>query len=207
MSSEESFNKEIDYEITNNYELPNEAEIYYEESFNELLNDEEIFDDEVLVDEVLNDKGLDKIVDEALNIEKMLSISGEYIPYFKSTTEAKQLKNYFVIGFVPFDGCFNNFIVPFINKMKKLEKGIIIDMQGNKSLVIANLGDMTADLPQGNDLAGIKRHVSCYHHLTNSQFEEISLASILKRCKELATEYGLYLQPPILDRLKREKHL
>ncbi|CAG8675643.1 7834_t:CDS:2, partial [Racocetra persica] len=74
--------------------------------------------------------------------------------------------------------------------MKKLEKEIIMDVQRNKSLVIASLGDMIADLLQKNDLARIKRH-----------------ASILKRCKELATEYGLHLQPPILDRLKREKHL
>ncbi|CAG8575593.1 27063_t:CDS:2, partial [Racocetra persica] len=84
---------------------------------------------------------------------------------------------------------------------------------------------------EGNDLAEIKRHgalrgcrtcnimrdswtsddldlsmVSRYHHLTNSQFEEISSALILKGCKELATKYGLYLQLPILDRLKRESH-
>ena len=79
--------------------------------------------------------------------------------------------------------------------MKWLEKRIIIDIQGNECLVIASLGDVIANLPQGNDLAGVKRHstirgcrtcnaakdswtsedldlslVSRYHHLTDDQF-------------------------------------
>jgi hypothetical protein len=144
----------------------------------------------------------------------------------------KQLKNHFVIGFVPFGGSFNEFIRPFVDEMKQLEKGIIMDVQGNRSFVIASLGDVTADLPQGNDLAGVKRHgatrgcrtcnvtkdswtsegldlslVSRYHHITNDQFEEISLASNITRSNEIATMYGLRLQPSILDELKRERHL
>lgn len=116
--------------------------------------------------------------------------------------------------------------------MKQLEKGIIMDVQGNRSFVIASLGDVTADLPQGNDLAGVKRHsaikgcrtcnvskdfwtsegldlslVSRYHHITNNQFEEISLAANITRSNEIATMYGLRLQPSILDELKRERHL
>ena len=59
----------------------------------------------------------------------------------------KQLKNHFVLSFVPFGGEFNEFIEPFVDEMKQLEKGIIMDIQGNKSLVIASLGDVTADLP------------------------------------------------------------
>ncbi|CAB4430765.1 unnamed protein product [Rhizophagus irregularis] len=144
----------------------------------------------------------------------------------------KQLKNHFVIGFVPFGGSFNEFIRPFVDEMKQLEKEIIMDVQGNRSFVIASLGDVTADLPQGNDLAGVKRHsaikgcrtcnvtkdfwtsegldlslVSRYHHITNNQFEEISLASNITRSNEIATMYGLRLQPSILDELKRERHL
>ena len=42
--------------------------------------------------------------------------------------------------------------------MKELENGKIMTIQGNESFIIASLGDITADLPQGNDLAGIKRH-------------------------------------------------
>lgn len=144
----------------------------------------------------------------------------------------KELKNHFVIGFVPFGGNFNEFIEPFVNEMKQLENGIIMDIQGNECIIIASLGDVTADLPQGNDLAGVKRHgairgcrtcnatknswtsegldlslISRYHHLSDSQFEEISIAPTLMRRKELATEYGLQLQPSILDQLKRERHL
>src|SRR5205085_1275429 len=70
----------------------------------------------------------------------------------------KELKNHFVISFVPFGDSFNEFIGPFVDEMKKLENGIIMDVQGNESIIIASLGDVTADLPQGNDLAGVKRH-------------------------------------------------
>ncbi|PKK58902.1 hypothetical protein RhiirC2_720184 [Rhizophagus irregularis] len=102
----------------------------------------------------------------------------------------KQLKNHFILGFVPFGGNFNEFIKPFINKMKQLEK--------------ASIGQITADLPQGNDLTGVKRHIavkgcrSCqatrdiftnpnldiaaishYHHFTDTQFEEINLATTI----------------------------
>jgi len=146
--------------------------------------------------------------------------------------ERKQLKNHFVLGFVPFGGSFDEFIIPFIKEMKGLENGKIMDIQGNESLVFATLGDVTADLPQGNDLAGVKRHgatrgchtcnvtkdsltsdnldlsmISRYQHLTNSQFEEVSAALTITRCKEIATEYGLRLQPLILDHLQWERHL
>jgi len=146
--------------------------------------------------------------------------------------ERKQLKNHFVLGFVPFGGSFNEFIIPFIKEMKELENGKIVEIQGNESLVIATLGDITADLPQGNDLAGVKRHgatrgcrtcnvtkdfltsdnldlslISRYQHLTNSQFEEVSAALTMTSCKEIATEYGLSLQPSILAHLRWERHL
>jgi len=161
------------------------------------------------------------------------SLGGVYIqignlPFDKR----KQLKNHFVLGFVLFGGCFEEFIAPFVAETKTLENGKIMDVQGTKSIVIASLGDTTADLPQGNDLVGVKRHgatrgcrtcnamkdswtsdnidlplISRYHHLTDDQFEEITAAPTMTRCREIAAEYGLWLQPPILDNLKREKHL
>ncbi|RGB21749.1 hypothetical protein C1646_678324 [Rhizophagus diaphanus] len=67
----------------------------------------------------------------------------------------KQLKNHFVLGFVPFGGSFEEFIAPFVAEMKTLENGKIMDVQGTKSIVIASLEDITADLPQGNDLVGV----------------------------------------------------
>ena len=48
--------------------------------------------------------------------------------------------------------------LPFIVEMKVLVNGKIMDVQGTKGIVFASLGDVTADLPQGNDLARIKRH-------------------------------------------------
>ena len=128
-------------------------------------------------------------------------------------------KNHFVLGFVPLGGCFDELIAPFIVEMKVLENGKFMDVQGTKGIVFASLGDVTADLPQGNDLARIKRHgatrgcrtcnatkdswttdnldlllISRYHHLTDSQFEEIAAAPTITRCKEIATSYGLRIQ-------------
>ncbi|UZO14541.1 uncharacterized protein OCT59_005997 [Rhizophagus irregularis] len=115
--------------------------------------------------------------------------------------------------------------------MKVLEKGKIMNIQGKECLVIASLGDITSDLVQGNDLAGVKRHganrgcrtcnatkdsltsdvdlplISRYHQQSDKQFEEICAASTLSECKNLATEYGLHLQPPILSQLQWERHL
>ncbi|PKK59460.1 hypothetical protein RhiirC2_794808 [Rhizophagus irregularis] len=144
----------------------------------------------------------------------------------------KQLKNHFILGFVPFGGNFNEFIKPFINEMKQLEKGKIFKINGQDSLIIASIGQITADLPQGNDLTGVKRHIavkgcrSCqatrdiftnpnldiaaishYHHFTDTQFEEINLATTIVGQKSIATNYGLCTKKSILDHLKRERHL
>uniref|UniRef100_U9TWW1 BAH domain-containing protein n=1 Tax=Rhizophagus irregularis (strain DAOM 181602 / DAOM 197198 / MUCL 43194) TaxID=747089 RepID=U9TWW1_RHIID len=160
------------------------------------------------------------------------SLGGVYIqvgnmPFY----ERRYLKNHFVLGFVPFGGSFDEFIKPFIAEMKVLEKGKIMNIQGKECLVIASLGDITSDLVQGNDLAGVKRHganrgcrtcnatkdsltsdvdlqlISRYHQQSDKQFEEICAASTLSECKNLATEYGLHLQPPILSQLQWERHL
>ncbi|PKY23928.1 hypothetical protein RhiirB3_387609 [Rhizophagus irregularis] len=161
------------------------------------------------------------------------SLGGVYVQIGNMPiNERMRLKNHFVLGFVPFGGSFDEFIKPFITEMKILEKGKIMNVQGNECVVIASLGDITADLPQGNDLAGVKRHsanrgcrtcnaakdsltsdslnlelISRYHHQTDKQFNEISEAQTISECKAIATEYGLRLQPPILDQLKWERHL
>ncbi|PKC00983.1 hypothetical protein RhiirA5_253760, partial [Rhizophagus irregularis] len=87
------------------------------------------------------------------------SLGGVYVQIGNMPiNERMRLKNHFVLGFVPFGGSFDEFIKPFITEMKILEKGKIMNVQGNECVVIASLGDITADLPQGNDLAGVKRH-------------------------------------------------
>ena len=148
------------------------------------------------------------------------------------TTFRKLLRNHFVLGFVPFGGNFNEFIQPFISKMKKHKQGKIMKVNGQDAWVIAGLGVVTSDLPQGNDLTGVLRHnairgcrtcmisqnlstsldqdvsqTSRYHHITDEQIEEISQETISSRQKQLCTKYGLRSQPCILDMLKRERHL
>ncbi|EXX58900.1 hypothetical protein GLOIN_2v1790940 [Rhizophagus irregularis DAOM 181602=DAOM 197198] len=161
------------------------------------------------------------------------SLGGVYVQIGNMLfTERNRLKNHFVLGFVPFGGSFDKFIKPFITEMKVLERGKILNIQGNKCVIIASLGDTTADLPQGNDMAGVKRHsanrgyqtcnvtkesltsndldlhlISRYHHLSDKQFKEISEASTITERKAIASEFGLQLYPPLLDQLKRERHL
>ena len=148
------------------------------------------------------------------------------------TYQRKLIKNYFILKFVPFGGNFNEFILPFISEMKKLEQGKIMMVQGQNAWVIASLGIVTADLLQGNDLVRILRHnatkgcqtctisqelltdytqdiskTSRYHHITNDQFNEILNENNISAKKQLSTKYGLRLQCSILDKLKRERHL
>ncbi|GES94416.1 hypothetical protein GLOIN_2v1487024 [Rhizophagus clarus] len=98
--------------------------------------------------------------------------------------QRKLLKNHFVLEFVPFGGDFNEFVKPFISEMKELEKGKVMNIQEQDVWVIASIGVVTADLLQGNDLAGV-----------------------LRQNANKGREYGLKLRPSILDELKRERHL
>lgn len=87
------------------------------------------------------------------------SLGGVYIQFGNMPThQRKLLKNHFVLGFIPFGGNFNEFMVPFVSEMKEFEKGKIMTVQGQDAWVIAGLGVVTADLPQGNDMAGVLRY-------------------------------------------------
>ncbi|CAG8756732.1 12721_t:CDS:1 [Dentiscutata erythropus] len=88
--------EEFDYEAFNDKAFNKEV-FSSEESDSEAFDDEEFDDEEfdseafdkMLIDsitETLNKKS-DKIIDEALNIEEMPSISGEFSLYFKNLTE------------------------------------------------------------------------------------------------------------------------
>ncbi|CAG8690187.1 35936_t:CDS:2 [Gigaspora margarita] len=144
----------------------------------------------------------------------------------------KHLRNHFILGFVPFGGSFDDFIHLFVLDMNQLEKGVLMNIQGNDYWIIAGLGCVTADLPQGNDLVGVKCHsaiggcrtclvakdnatnenldiamISRYHHITNVQFEGISIASTFAQRDEISKKYSLRNSPPILDQLQYECHL
>jgi hypothetical protein len=161
------------------------------------------------------------------------SLGGIYLQFGNMPAHQRKLiKNHFVLGFVPFGGNFDEFILPFISEMKKFEKGKTMKVQGQDAWIIASLGVITSDLPQGNDMAGVKRHnankgcrtclishelltscnqdipkISRYHHITDEQFKEILRENGPSGKERVCTMYGLKLQPSILDKLKRERHL
>ncbi|GET50637.1 hypothetical protein GLOIN_2v1790940 [Rhizophagus irregularis DAOM 181602=DAOM 197198] len=161
------------------------------------------------------------------------SLGGVYVQFGNMPAHQRKLiKNYFVIGFIPFGGKFDKFMIPFISEMKELEKGKVMTVQGQDAWIIAGLGVVTADLPQGNDMTGVLRHNAnkgcrtCkttkeslsahnqdivttlrYHHITDEEILKISHETIMSRRDQLCTEYGLRSLPSILDKLKRERHL
>jgi hypothetical protein len=122
--------------------------------------------------------------------------------------QRKLLKNHFVIGFVPFGATFSEFIQPFLLDVKKLEKGIEMKINGEEYLIAGGLGVVTADLPQGNDLCGVKRHGAnhgcrnCFvpwEQLSDKKYDYIQNARYLFQIKKLRQEYNL------LDNLSEKK--
>ncbi|GES94330.1 hypothetical protein GLOIN_2v1790940 [Rhizophagus clarus] len=143
------------------------------------------------------------------------SLGGVYVQFGNMPArQRKLLKNHFVLGFVPFSNNFNEFMLPFISEMKEFEQGKLMEVNGQDAWVIAGLGVVTADLPQGNDmcesLTNFSQDVpatSRYHHITDDQFKEIFNEPATTRQRRLYTEFGLRTRPSILDRLLRERHL
>ncbi|GET49913.1 hypothetical protein GLOIN_2v1790940 [Rhizophagus irregularis DAOM 181602=DAOM 197198] len=90
-------------------------------------------------------------------------------------------------------------------EIKKFEKGKIMTVQGQDAWVIAGLGLVTADLPQGNDMAGVLRHNA--NKGCHEEISKISQESVSSKRGQLCIEYGLRSLPSILDKLKRERHL
>lgn len=89
------------------------------------------------------------------------SLGGVYIQFGNMPMHQRKLiKNHFVLGFIPFGGNFNEFMIPFVSEIKELEKGKIMNVQGQDAWIIAGLGIVTADLPQGNDMTGVLRYFS-----------------------------------------------
>ena len=81
------------------------------------------------------------------------SLGGVYLQFGNMPArQRKLLKNHFVLGFVPFGGNFNEFMLPFISEMKEFKQGKLMKVNDQDAWVIASLGVVTADLPQGNDM-------------------------------------------------------
>ncbi|GES88706.1 hypothetical protein GLOIN_2v1790940 [Rhizophagus clarus] len=136
------------------------------------------------------------------------SLGGVYVQFGNMPArQRKLLKNHFVLGFVPFGGNFNEFMLPFISEMKEFEQGKLMEVNGQDAWVIASLGVVIADLPQGNDMCGDVPATSRYHHITNDQFKKIFNKPATTRQRRLYTKFGLRTRLSILDRLLRERHL
>jgi len=144
----------------------------------------------------------------------------------------QQLKNHFLVGFVPFGGEFKDVIKPFIGDIKKLQRGTIMKIGEEKVWVTGGLGLTTADLLQGNDLAGILRqnaNYGCrtcevfkddlttmdfdikkygrYHHITDTYYNHLQqLRDTPSLQMAFAREHGLCVKPNILDQLFRDRH-
>ncbi|POG64624.1 hypothetical protein GLOIN_2v1782636 [Rhizophagus irregularis DAOM 181602=DAOM 197198] len=84
-------------------------------------------------------------------------LGGIYIQFGNMPLSMRQcFKNYFLIGLIPFDAKFADFIKPFIQQMQILQNGIIMtNYNGDKVIISGGLGMC---IPQGNNLAGIRRH-------------------------------------------------
>jgi hypothetical protein len=156
------------------------------------------------------------------------SLGGIYIQFGNMSANLRKLvKNHFVIGFVLFEGSFDEFMCPFIEELKQFEKGKIMNVQGQDVWVVAGLGVVTADLPQGNDLAGVLRYgtnkgchtcsinkdlytdhnqdfalLSRYNQITDSELAQINNEHTMSRKKRMGSKYGLQIKQSILDELK-----
>jgi hypothetical protein len=66
----------------------------------------------------------------------------------------KQLKDHFLLGFVPFGGDNYEFFEPLRNEIKLLERGMMINTSAGNYWVVGGIGCITADLKRsGRDLA------------------------------------------------------
>jgi hypothetical protein len=161
------------------------------------------------------------------------SLGGVYLQYGNMPlTLRKQLKNHFLLGFVPFGSSLNDFIKPILQDIKLLENGLIMETLNGSVWVVGGIGCTTADLPQGNDLAGVKRHGanhgcrtcnvsndqytdSNYNFIKNARFNQqtnerlIEIRSQISRAnrEQLATKYGLVESVGPFNDLQWDCHL
>src|SRR5438105_5038821 len=74
----------------------------------------------------------------------------------------KQLKNHFIVRFIPFGGHFDDVMCSLLQELCQLKKGVTIEMNDETVWVITSIGLVTADMPQGNDLCDVKKQDALY---------------------------------------------
>ena len=111
----------------------------------------------------------------------------------------KQLKNHFIIRFTPFGGHFDDMMCPLVQELHQLEKGVMMHIKEETVWVIASIGLVTADMPQGNDLCDVKKQGALYGYrnclvpkdqLTDNTFDRIHFSHF----NHITNEHFIQLQ-------------
>ncbi|CAB4444803.1 unnamed protein product [Rhizophagus irregularis] len=130
---------------------------------------------------------------------------------------------YIANGFIPFAATCDDVLKPLVSDIKELESGFEMDLGDECIWIMGGLGDITSDLPEGNEQAGVKNHnanYGCrnctihrnelhdmsfdilangqYHHNTTLQINELNNTRTQGECDSLSTQYGIRNKPSIL---------
>ncbi|CAG8835502.1 33897_t:CDS:2, partial [Racocetra persica] len=94
-----------------------------------------------------------KQIGDALKISRLLRHNKLGVYYSQDRSNMllelqRQLKNHFVVGFVPFGGHFDDAMHPLLQELYQLEKSVVMNMNGESVWVITSIGLVIADLPQ-----------------------------------------------------------
>ncbi|CAB5371849.1 unnamed protein product [Rhizophagus irregularis] len=164
----------------------------------------------------------------------------EYTPIRKISDELPVFKFFLDIyidkfgpfRFIPFGANCNDILKPIIEDIKELENGFEMDLDNKRIWITGGLGNITSDLPEGNEQAGIKNHNAnhgcriCtihhdelnnmsfdlamggrYHHKTSLQFVELDNAQTHGEREFLSQQYGIRNKPSIFDNVTHDRHL
>ncbi|RGB25881.1 hypothetical protein C1646_771141 [Rhizophagus diaphanus] len=119
----------------------------------------------------------------------------------------KQLKNHFVLSFVPFGGEFDDVMKPIVDEIKNLESGILITINRQKLWLTAALVPKEQLTDSSFDIKLNAR----YHHITDEKIEELNTlvqeSASQKTISKYCTKYSLRKHPSILDQLTWNRHL
>lgn len=144
----------------------------------------------------------------------------------------QKLKNHFLLDFIPFAATCDDILKPLVSDIKKLENGFEMDLSDKRIWIMGGLGDITSDLPEGNEQAGVKNYnanysyYNCtihrnelhdmsfdilanrrYHHNTTLQINELNNARTQAERDSLSTQYGIQNKPSIFDNVIQDHHL
>ncbi|CAB4441984.1 unnamed protein product [Rhizophagus irregularis] len=91
------------------------------------------------------------------------AIGGVYLQVGNMPQVLRQkLKNHFLLGFIPFAATCDDVLKPLVSDIKELESGFEMDLGDERIWIMGGLGDITSDLPEGNEQAGVKNHNANY---------------------------------------------